>query len=163
MSEHRRDLAWLTVLTLGALLLRLPRLETVPPGFLVDEAYQALQGVALWSGEQLPALRPAPSIPLWAGLVAISTRIFGVTITSARLPAAVIGTLCIPLAWGVVRAILGRAAAWTAAAFLCGSFWHVQYSRQCWAWVTLVAEGFGVSWLLLAPRSSLLAPREARG
>ncbi|MEK7476560.1 MAG: tetratricopeptide repeat protein [Candidatus Coatesbacteria bacterium] len=155
MTERRRDAAWLAALTLAALALRLPRLETVPPGMVIDEGFQGLQGVALWSGESLPTIpeqgRP-PTTPQWAVWVAISTRILGVNLAAARLPAAVIGALSTPLAWMVVRAICGRAAAWAAALFLCGSFWHVQFSRQCFPWVPVVAEGLLVGWLLLAPR-----------
>jgi 4-amino-4-deoxy-L-arabinose transferase-like glycosyltransferase len=155
VTAGRRDAAWLVALTLGALALRLPRLETVPPGMVIDEGFQGLQGVALWSGESLPTIpeqgRP-PTCPQWAVCVALTTRIFGVTLAAARLPAAVIGTLCVPLGWLAVRAIAGRAAAWTAALFLCGSFWHVQFSRQCFPWVPFVAEGLAVGWLLLGPR-----------
>ena len=139
--------------TLAAFLLRVPNLNTNPPGILVDEAYQGLQGMAHWTGEKLPAVaehETPPDYPFWSLIEAVSTKTLGVSINSIRLPAAIIGSLTIPLAWLVTRALFGSTAGIISALFLCGSFWHVHNSRLALPLAPLAAESLALGWLLLA-------------
>ena len=151
--SHRMEIILIVAVTITAFLLRVPQLATNPPGILVDEAYQGLQGVAHWTGEKLPPVaehETPPDYPFWSLLEALSTRTLGVNIEAIRLPAAIIGTLSIPLAWFVMRSLFGGVTGLFAALFLCGSFWHVHNSRLALPLASLVAESLTVAWLLLA-------------
>lgn len=149
------ELGLVAAVTVGAAALRLPALGSIPPGLIVDEAYHALQGIAAWSGEVIEEFPqyPYPTWPVWWVMTAAVTRILGVGVAAARIPAALIGVLTVPLAWYVGRALFGRAGGIAAALFVAGSFWHVHYSRLALPWVTLAAEGLVAAWLLLGPKA----------
>jgi len=152
----KMEIGLILAITVGAFLLRVPQLSTNPPGILVDEAYQGLQGAARWTGEKLPPVpehETPPDYPFWSLIEALSTKTLGVSVSSIRLPAALIGSLSIPLAWLVVRSLLGGAAGLAAALFLFGSFWHVHNSRLALPLASLVAESLAMGWLLLAPNN----------
>ncbi len=149
----------LRLLLAGLLLLaavpRLWRLDDVPVGLGVDEAYEGLQAGALRRGETLPEASgiPFPRWPVWCALEATATAVGGDAIGVLRIPAAVAGVAGVALAFMAGRAVTGSAVAGLAsAAWLAGSFWHVQYSRLALPCVLTVAEGLAMAWLLLAPR-----------
>jgi hypothetical protein len=144
----------IALITLIAFMLRIPNLNSNPPGILVDEAYQGLQGIAHWTGERLPPVsehETPPDYPFWSLIEAVSTKMLGVSIGSIRFPAAIIGALNIPLLWYVMRSLFGGSVGLVSAMFLCGSFWHVHNSRLAFPLTSLVAESLAVCWLLLSP------------
>lgn len=146
----------LVAVTLAALALRVPGLGHIPPGLWVDEAVEGLQAAAAISGETLPRL-PDPDIvyprwPVWWLLETVSLRFAGMTVEAVRYPAAIVGTLTVPLAWLAARSLWGPLAGLTAAVFLAFSFWHIQYSRMGLAPVLLVMECLLAGWLVLVPR-----------
>ena len=150
----RRECALVILLTVAAALLRIPGLDRVPPGLFVDEAFVGLQGVALWSGETIPAIpehEHPPDLPVWSLAVAAATRVFGVNAAAIRLPMAVTGVLAVPVAWLAGRSLLGAAGGVGAALFLCGSFWHVQFSRIAIDPGAVVLEGLLAGWFVLSP------------
>src|SRR5687767_4957105 len=134
---------------------RLWRLDDVPAGLGVDEAYEGLQAQALRRGETLPDTGgiPYPRWPVWCALEAAATTVGGDGIGVLRIPAAVAGLAGVALAFAAGRAVTGSTVAGLgAAAWLAGSFWHVQYSRLALPCVLTVAERLAMAWLLLAPR-----------
>jgi len=152
LPPRRAELVAVALVTAVAALLRFPGLSRVPPGLWVDEAVQALQGEAFGAGRSLPDLAQIkfPEWPVWCAIEAASVRIFGLSILAARYPAALAGTLTVPLAWWTGRMLLGPVGGIGAAAFLACSFWHVQASRVGIAPVMTPAEGLLVALLLFA-------------
>jgi hypothetical protein len=150
----RIEWALVILLTTAAFLLRVPALDRIPPGLFVDEAFAGLQGVATWSGEKIPVIPEhghPPDMPVWNQAIAASTKLFGVGVAAVRLPSAIAGVLAVPAAWLVGRSLLGAAGGVGTALFLCGSFWHVQYSRIVIDPGLLVLEGLVAGWLILGP------------
>jgi hypothetical protein len=131
--------------------LRLWRLDNVPPAAWIDEAIQGLQAAAMREGERLP---PGPNagyapMPEWIVPEAVATMIGGDTLGTIRMPAALVGVLAVCFAFLAGRALGDPAAGLGAAAFLMGSFWHIQYCRLALPCSFVVAEGLLVAWLLL--------------
>jgi hypothetical protein len=131
------------------------RLGTVPPGLCGDESIEALQGVALRTGEKIPELSvphiPYPRWPVWCAVSAVSTWIGGATLVAVRAPAVIAGLLAVFLAFLAGRNILGAPAGLGAAAFLAFSFWHVNFSRLGIPFHLSVGETLFVAAILLRP------------
>jgi hypothetical protein len=154
-AQKRRQIrlvVLLAILGLG-LILRLVRLDRIPPGLCPDEAIQALQGMALWRGESLPAapLRPFPCWPLWCRLEGAATAAIGCTVQAIRFPAVLAGLLSVILVGPVAGLLGGPWAGLAAAAFLSFSFWHVVYSRMALPCILVVAETMAIALILLRP------------
>src|SRR5688572_9788793 len=137
-----RRYALLLVLTCLALVLRVWRLDRVPPGFHVDEASFGYNAFALLHtgrdeyGARLPLIfrafgeykRPAY---VYAAVPAVA--LLGPTPLAVRLPAALAGTLAVPLLYAVAALLLRRPGpALCAAGMLAVSPWHLQFSRGAW-------------------------------
>ena len=100
----RFDLLLLTLITLLAAFLRFYRLDAIPPGFHYDEAYEALEA---WRVMTVPGYHPIffPGNfgvePLFVYLTSIAFRAFGADPQVMRGVAALLGTLTIPLIYGL--------------------------------------------------------------
>lgn len=132
-------------LTLLAAALRLWRLDALPSGLHVDEAFNILDARRVLGGA-LPVFLPANAgrdvlytylqAPLLAALgeSAPLAQIIG----AARLASAMIGSLTVPATWWVARRLLEasdlsparvRTIALLSAALLALSYWHLHFSR----------------------------------
>ncbi len=118
----------LTVLI--ALVFRTYALANVPPGMQHDEMFNIRDALRLRPG-YLPVFFPDNygREPLWMYLLAGALQLFGVGTWSARLPAAVIGTLTVILTGVLSYRFYGRSVGLLAAAFMAVSFWPLFMSR----------------------------------
>ncbi len=134
----RRELLGVTLITLLAAILRFYRLDAIPPGFHFDEAYEALEA---WRVITAPGYHPIFFTgnfgvdPLFVYLTSIAFRLFAPTPQVMRGVAALLGTLTVPLIYGLGREVVAwragaRAAAPLLAAFVLATMrWHIHYSR----------------------------------
>lgn len=147
------NLVVLTLLMLGALL-RFWAIGQIPPGLYHDEAYNALDALAVLNGETpLPLYFPANNgrEPLFIYLVTASVAVFGRSPLAVRLPAAFAGWLTLAAAYDLGRVLWGkRAGRWTLAV-LAVTFWHVHLSRVGFRAVLLPL--FTALWLAQAARA----------
>jgi len=141
----------LAAVLLVAAALRLPALSSSPPGVWLDEAIGAIEGDALVRGRRLPDWGGAgfPRWPVWSLAEGVSARVGGMSIPSARFPAAAAGLLSVALAFLVARRFGTATAGLAAAAFLASSYWHVSCSRMALPCILVVPETLFVGWLLL--------------
>lgn len=115
---HRQDLLILAALFLLALLSRLYGISYWP--ITGDET-----ATVLYAGERQASLVN----PAYYNLVVASFYLFGVSEWSARLPAALIGGLSIPIFFFTWRNIFGRHITLIASLFLIFSAWHLYHSQ----------------------------------
>ena len=124
---------WLAIvgLTLLAALLRFVGLSDLPAGFHGDEAVTGLEAARVLRAGSIGVYSPLalgqPSGPLY--LSAISVAIWGQSVLAARVVAALLGTLTVPLLYGFLRAHVHREAALVGAGLLAVLGWHVHFSR----------------------------------
>ncbi len=116
----RAEWVFLGLVTVAAGLLRFPGLDTMPPGGFFDEAQNVLVASRILQGET-PALYFYP--------VALAISFFGQGIATIRGVSALFGTLAIPLVYLVARRFFSLPVAAAAAILLCGSRWHINFSR----------------------------------
>lgn len=130
---RRHDWLWMGVLLLSAALLRLPALDTAPPGFQFDETYNALDALRVVEGAR-PIFLPANGgrEPLYTYWQAVIVALCGPTPTALRLASAVPGIATVVLLYGFVRILFpreGRDLAGLTALCLALSYWHLHFSR----------------------------------
>ena len=143
------DYRWPFLITLLALLLRLPFLETVPGGLHIDE-----MGVAGYSALHIfppdaltinPFHTGASSQPvLYHYLIRLSFSLFGYSIFGLRISSVLVGTAAILATYGVVVVFANRQTAVITIALLSTYHYHIHWSRiglnNIWdtLWVPLV-------------------------
>jgi 4-amino-4-deoxy-L-arabinose transferase-like glycosyltransferase len=125
-----RGLAPLFLIYVVGLFLRWFRLSSVPSGALYDEAYNGLDVLRIIDGAR-PVFLPANSgrEVLFIYLQALSVSWFGPTDWPLRVPAAVVGSLTIPLSYLLIARMYNRRVALLTSAWLAISLWHVMFSR----------------------------------
>lgn len=119
------------ILALAAFL-RLFQLDTLPPGFQFDQAYYVFDALRLLQGEfWIFFPDPGRSEPLYQYLAMVGVALFGEsTPLGVKLTGAIIGTLTIPLVYGLGRALFKSARmALLSALFTAISLWHIFYSH----------------------------------
>jgi 4-amino-4-deoxy-L-arabinose transferase-like glycosyltransferase len=118
--------------------LRLYRLSDIPPGFYQDEASAAYNAWSiLLTGKDIYGVLPlfyirgldAWEASLHCFTLVPSLALLGLNVLAARLPAALFGTLTIPLTYLTVRLRAGRSTALWAAFLLAIAPWHLHLSR----------------------------------
>ncbi|GAB5389885.1 MAG: hypothetical protein Alpg2KO_28530 [Alphaproteobacteria bacterium] len=130
----------LLALTALALLFRLPDLGSVPPGLYGDEAWNGVDALRSlnqgWWQIIYPGNFGREGGMIW--LQAISLHLFGISIESLRLPAALVGALTVPALALFARELclwlgqdkrIATLIGLFAGAALAVSFWHVNFSR----------------------------------
>jgi 4-amino-4-deoxy-L-arabinose transferase-like glycosyltransferase len=143
------------IIALGAVL-RLYHLDSVPPGFQFDEAYNAIDAVHVQQGEWrifFPA--NGGREPLYTYWQALLFATWGPNLFALRLASAVVGILTLPLAFGATRylfrpALAGMpatAVALLTTGFLAFSFWHLHFSHYAIRAVMLPAILLVTLWL----------------
>ena len=118
--------------------LRIIHLAGMPPGLYHDEAINGLDALRVLRGSY-PVYFPANHgrEPLFLYLVAVAVKAVGRTPGAVRLPAAVCGTLTIPVTYWMTRAWFKRSTALLSAAIMATMLWHVHLSRTGFRAVTL--------------------------
>ena len=121
----------IVVLTLLAFLLRVWRLDDIPPGWRDDELINSLVISQKALDGDLAFYYPDASghEALFHLLSGITLAIFGPGAAGIRLLPALLGTLTIPLTYLVAARLYGRKIGLLAAACLAVSFWSLMYSR----------------------------------
>jgi 4-amino-4-deoxy-L-arabinose transferase-like glycosyltransferase len=128
--DRRKTVFWVLVVTgLGAAL-RMVALGSVPVGLYQDEAYNGLDALRVLAGER-PLYFPANNgrEPLFIYLVSASIAWLGRTPLAVRLPAALLGTLTIPISAALGTALFNRRVGLLTAALVAFSFWPLHLSR----------------------------------
>jgi 4-amino-4-deoxy-L-arabinose transferase-like glycosyltransferase len=137
-ARRRLELLALILITALAAFLRFWQLNTIPPGFHYDEAFEALEA---WRVLTQPGYHPVffPGNfgiePLFIYLTALAFKVFGASPLTMRAVAASLGTLTVPALYAAVREMsrlderLPGATALLAAAVLAILRWHVLFSR----------------------------------
>lgn len=131
--RHRpfaRGWVWLCLIILLGAGARLYQLDRLPPGFYTDEAYYALDALDVIAGAR-PIYFPANNgrEPLFIYGLSISISVLGRTPFAVRLPAALLGTLTIPAAYALGRALFNRRVGLIMAALTAASLWAIALSR----------------------------------
>ncbi|MFN8523651.1 MAG: NHL repeat-containing protein [Chloroflexota bacterium] len=125
------DLALLAVLVAVAAAMRFPSLEAIPPEVHGDEAVMGLEARRLMTGAAPTVFATGwNDFPMLSfGAIAVSMLMAGDNLYGLRFGSAVLGVLCIPLTYALVRLGFGRTTAAAAAFFVAVSQWHIHYSR----------------------------------
>ena len=113
--------------------LRIWQLDATPPGLHYDEAFHALQARAMLETGHIPVFIEGNfgNPPMFAFLVSLSFRVLGQTPLAVRAVSAVVGTLCVPALYLLVREVMSsRRVALLAALLLALSFQGLVYSRE---------------------------------
>jgi len=129
--EAWSEVATIAGLTLLALLLRVSALGNVPFTLGGDEAWHGLLARQVLAGElRNPFVMGYMSMPTffyWP--LSWSLRLAPASMAALRLPAALVGTVTVPLLYLFARRLWGRQAAFLAALFLAAYDYHIHYSR----------------------------------
>jgi 4-amino-4-deoxy-L-arabinose transferase-like glycosyltransferase len=120
-------------LLLVAAALRLPALNSAPPGLQFDETYNAWDALRVVEGAR-PVFLPANAgrEPLYTYWQALFVALWGPTSIALRLASALPGIATVLLLYGFVRLLFpreGRELAGLAALCLALSYWHLHFSR----------------------------------
>lgn len=152
---------WPPAITVVALLLRLPFLDTIPGGLHVDEmgvaGYAALHVFPPDALTINPFHTGASSQPtLYHYLVRLSFVLFDYTIPALRISSALAGTLAVPATFLVVTVFTNRRTALLTAVLMTAYHYHIHWSRiglnNIWdtLWVPLIlaflAWGYKKNW-----------------
>ncbi len=128
-------------LTALALTVRLYGLAQSPPGLHGDEANFGMEAMRIASGQWLGAWSPVnlghPTGHMY--FMALVIKLSHPSIFTVRLATAIMGTLSIPVAYGLFRLLFAPRVALPATALLALSFWHVAQSRMGWAMAPAVS------------------------
>ncbi|HWQ11393.1 MAG TPA: glycosyltransferase family 39 protein [Roseiflexaceae bacterium] len=144
----RAEAAALALLTAVGLVLRLYRINELPPALWRDEARHGLLALQIWQTSWYrPVYEPAVDLPaLILYLIAPLVGLFGPDLWTLRGGVALVGGLAPPALWFALRPLLGPRPALLAAALLAVSLWAIYMSRWAMAPIldvtlTLVAVG----------------------
>ncbi|MBN1137727.1 MAG: glycosyltransferase family 39 protein [Anaerolineae bacterium] len=127
---------WLEIATVAALaflafLLRATALDSVPSTLGGDEAWHGLLARQVLRGEMrnpfIMGYMSMPTFFYWP--LGWSLWLVGDGMIGLRLPAALAGTITVPLFYGLVRSLWGRRTALLSALFLVTYDYHIHYSR----------------------------------
>src|SRR5579859_1551889 len=147
---------WLVMAGLGAaaLLLRLPNLDTVPPGLWFDEAQNGLVAQSLLApGAAHPPfilnLTQMGALPFY--ILGLVLKFFGPTVWPLRLLPALSGSALAPLVYLLGARLYGWRAGLAAAGLLTVSAWNITFSR--FGMVSLVTVALDVAVYLCAAQA----------
>jgi 4-amino-4-deoxy-L-arabinose transferase-like glycosyltransferase len=146
-----RDFLLLAALVLGALVLRLPNLMTLPYVVHGDEASNGEQALRWLSGD-VPSLLSVGwyGLPMAGyGLPALVMRVAGADLYGLRLSSVLIGVLSILLLYAFAREVTGRRVAFVAAGLMAVSNAHIQWSRMGIHYIHAPAVMLFTLWMLV--------------
>ncbi|MDP8246036.1 MAG: glycosyltransferase family 39 protein [Candidatus Hinthialibacter antarcticus] len=148
----------MTALLLLGFLLRVVGLEYCPPAMNSDELLKAFDGASVYltgmdhHGARWPLFFKQSgeySPPLYIYFSGLFSAPFGVNPYTLRLPSAILGTLCILLAYLAASRWRDQTTGWIAAALVALSPWNVHYSRIGWEAISLIPLQLCGLWLFL--------------
>ncbi|HZQ07919.1 MAG TPA: glycosyltransferase family 39 protein [Anaerolineae bacterium] len=156
---RHKELLYLLLLILVGVFLRVYRLDSLPPGFHFDLAFNARDIARLMHGD-VRIFFPANTgrEPLFIYLQAAFAYAFGLTEFGLTLASVFVGVTTIPLVYAFTKSLLrDEKIALLAATFTAISFWHVFYSRyglRVILVVPLTLLTFWFLWLAVRRRNS---------
>lgn len=130
MKNILKDKGGLIILVLILLIggfLRTYHLDSAPPGLYPDEAINANQGLEEAGKLFYPDNHGREG--LFINLLAVSFKLFGVSVVSARLVPAIFGTLTILGIYLLSKELFNERVALLSAFLFSLSFWHINFSR----------------------------------
>lgn len=125
-----------------ALLLRLPNLENAPPGLWFDEAQNGIVGQQLLKPDavHVPFLGDLTQMgALYFYFQGLLINLLGNTILALRLPAALSGSLIVPMLYLLASRLYGWRVGLAAAGLLAFSTWNITFSRLGLASMSTIA------------------------
>jgi len=127
----RLEILILAFVLLAALLVRVSSLDTIPNGLQSDEGNNGLEALKWLSGAPYSPYAEANEgqATLFTYLLALSFKLFGVSVPSMRLVSAVAGTLTVASFYVMAREFFGPRAALVGTGLLAASRWHLTFSR----------------------------------
>ena len=154
MAWSRKDWIILFALTAIAIFFRFFQLNTLPPGFQFDEAFNAIDAQLVLAGNR-PLFLPANAgrEVLYTYWQALLIRFFGFDVYTLRLASAILGVVAVPVSYIMVRALLrrnSRAIATGTALALAISLWHIHFSRygiRVISMPVIFSGAFALAWL----------------
>jgi hypothetical protein len=154
MAWSRKDWLILLALTGVAIFFRFFQLNTLPPGFQFDEAFNAIDAQLVLAGNR-PLFLPANAgrEVLYTYWQALLIRFFGFDVYTLRLASAILGVLAVPVTYVLVRGLIhkqSRAVATGTALVLAISLWHIHFSRygiRVISMPLIFSGAFGLAWL----------------
>ncbi|HET6444475.1 MAG TPA: glycosyltransferase family 39 protein, partial [candidate division Zixibacteria bacterium] len=129
-AKKHQDLIALLFLTVLALIPRLYRLSSAPPGLNADELFNAVDAISLGPGNwQIYFEGNFGRESLFLYLMAIPLKLFGQEIWALRLPAVLLGTGTVLLAYLIGKQAFNRRIGFIAGALIAVSLWPIMQSR----------------------------------
>lgn len=158
-ATHRWELALVVLCTLASAIIRVYRLEDLPPGFHGDEALTGLDAIRImsqgWIGPYTGSALGQPTGPLY--FTALLFELSNPSLFTVRLSMALLGIATVPLTYILFRLSFGRWIAIVGTIALVTSFWHIHYSRTGFMVISMpLIISVGSLLLLLAMRSRRL-------
>jgi len=130
MTE-KKALIFLLIIIAIASFFRLWQLSSIPPGLYPDVAINGNDAIASLKSGDFKVFYPdnngREGLFIW--LIALSFSIFGVSIWSIKIVAAIIGILTVPGLYLLTKELFNKNIALLSSFFLAISFWHVNFSR----------------------------------
>jgi len=129
-ASRWRESAILFFLALLALIPRVVRLDAVPPGLDGDELFNAIDALRV-SWDNLPIYFEGNNgrEAIFLYFMALCLKLFGQTVSAVRLPAVLLGTGSVLLAYGIGRTEFGRRVGLIAGILMAISIWPIMQSR----------------------------------
>ena len=127
IARDRRDVYTMLVLTIIALLVRIPGLGS---GLWVDEIWAVMESIRTPFPQSLAHFPGDNKHPLFTLLAHAAVTIFGEHAWSVRLPALLFGVATVPLLYELGLRVTRRAESLAAAAVLTVSYHHVWFSQN---------------------------------
>jgi len=129
----RINKSWLFLLVILAIatFFRLWQLSSIPPGLYPDVAINGNDALYSLKTGDLKAFYPENNgrEGMMMGLIALSFSMFGVSIWSIKIVAAIIGILTVLGLYLLTRELFNKNIALLSSFFLAVSFWHTNFSR----------------------------------
>lgn len=135
MVLSKKELACLILIVVVAALLRLYKLEEIPPGLSGDTAYKGVAASRILEGEYPIFFEESWGgvEPLYMYALAAFFRLLGATPLVIKLLSALIGIVTVPVLHLLARELFhSKLVGLLASSWLALSYWHVSYSRLGW-------------------------------
>ena len=129
--ERLAELGLLALILVLALAVRLPNLDTLPPGLYHDEVVNLRRGLELGNTDRaIPPYDPyTTSPPAYTMMVWLSSEVVGKSMVTGRLVSVVLGVLGVGAIYLLGRRIMGPPLGLLAAATLAFLAWDLNWSR----------------------------------
>ncbi len=120
------------LITFVALIIRVYKLDEIPPGNWYDEAINGLDALSILKSKIPPIFFSTEGHPreaLYMYLTLLTFKIFGVSYITLRLTSVIVGTLTIPILYLFAKEFFDRKTAFLSIIILTVFRWHIHFSR----------------------------------